>query len=136
MLRTRAAAITLSLLLGACANADRGGPDVDWSRADEVDVRLVDFRFEPPEIVLEHGKPYRLHLENVGQQLHEFTAPGFFTAARVRDADTVLSRERPEVVVEPGRSRDVDLVAPGPGTYDLFCADHREAGMRGRIVVR
>ena len=46
--------------------------------ADLVQVRLVDDRFDPAEIVLERGKPYRLHIENVGHEMHEFSARAFF----------------------------------------------------------
>jgi uncharacterized cupredoxin-like copper-binding protein len=104
--------------------------------ADLVQVRLVDDRFDPAEIVLEHGKPYRLHIENVGHEMHEFSARAFFHAAQIADAAVTLTNEASEVVLQPGQSRDVDLVAPAPGTYALTCPDHDWDGMVGKIVVR
>jgi uncharacterized cupredoxin-like copper-binding protein len=134
-------------LLNACAAADGRNvaasavapppaASIDWSGAEVIAVRLTDFRFQPAEIALQHGKAYKLRLENAGKELHEFTAPKFFRAAVVRDAAHVLSRDGQEVVVEPGRARDVDLIAAAAGIYELFCADHDWAGMTGRIVVR
>ena len=103
--------------------------------ADVVEVRMVDDRFEPAEIVLEHGKAYRLHLVNAGKDMHEFAAPAFFAAAQVKDAATVLDQGK-EVVLQTGQTRDVELVAPAPGTYELTCPDHDWDDMVGKIVVR
>ncbi len=100
-----------------------------------VDVAMVDYRFSPDRLTLEHGIQYRLHLENHGKEIHEFTAPTFFAAAKL-DNPQVLNREHTEVVVEPGESKDV-LVTPGPpGAYDLRCGDHDWDGMVGGITVR
>jgi plastocyanin len=132
------AATAAVLLLGGCAGdaATGGATDgVDWSHAETLVVRLAEYRFEPAEVTLRYGQPYRLRLENTGKEMHEFTAPAFFRAARVRDASRVLAFGD-DVVVQPGETRDVELVAPAPGTYKLTCADHDWAGMIGRIVVR
>src|SRR3954464_5816050 len=64
---------------------------VDWSRAEQVDVTLVDFSFRPSCPVLERGRPYRLHLENRGAGGHNFRAPDFFRSVVLReDAGTEL----------------------------------------------
>jgi uncharacterized cupredoxin-like copper-binding protein len=134
--RGHGAAAALLLLAACAAGIERdAGPTADWARAEPVAVRLLDYRFEPAEIVLEHGKLYRLRLENPGKEQHEFTAPAFFAAARVRDAARVLSHGG-DVVVAPRTTREVELVAPPAGSYELICADHDWAGMTGRIVVR
>jgi uncharacterized cupredoxin-like copper-binding protein len=78
--------------------------------------------------------PYRLHLENHGKDLHEFTAPEFFAAAIVGNPD-VLANAGQEIVVQPGTAVDVDLVPLKPGTYKLICADHDWDGMTGEINV-
>jgi plastocyanin len=108
---------------------------IDWSGAEVIAMQLTGFRFELAQIALQHGKAYKLRLENADKDLHEFTAPKFFRAAVVRDVAHVLSREDQDVVV-PGRTRHVYLIAPGAGIYDLFCADHDWARMTGQIVVR
>jgi uncharacterized cupredoxin-like copper-binding protein len=100
-----------------------------------VDVAMVDYRFSPDHLSLEHGVHYRLHLENHGKELHEFTAPTFFAAAKLDNPDA-LNREHTEVVVQPGQSKDVFFTPGAPGTYDLRCGDHDWDGMMGGVTVR
>ncbi len=82
-----------------------------------------------------HGVTYRLHLENHGTDLHEFTAPEFFAEAVVRDPGK-LANGGQEVVVQPGETADIDLVPQRVGKYDLRCADHDWDGMVGSIEVQ
>jgi uncharacterized cupredoxin-like copper-binding protein len=100
-----------------------------------VDVGMVDYRFSPDHLSLEHGIHYRLHLENRGKEIHEFTAPTFFAAAKLENPEA-LNREHTEVVVQPGESKDVFFRPGAPGAYDLRCGDHDWAGMVGGITVR
>jgi len=100
-----------------------------------IDVAMVDYRFSPDRLSLEHGVHYRLHLENRGSEIHEFTAPTFFAAAKL-DNPEALNRERTEVVVEPGGSKDIFFTPGAPGAYDLRCGDHDWDGMVGGITVR
>jgi uncharacterized cupredoxin-like copper-binding protein len=120
----------LFLVVGAFAAL--GAPP---ATADDVVVRLVDDRFEPAELVLEHGKSYRLRLENRGRELHEFKAAAFFGAAKIENR-AVLTPDGSEVVLQPGQTKEVELVAPAPGSYELSCPDHDWDGMIGKIVVR
>ena len=99
-----------------------------------IDVRMVDYRFSPDHLNLEHGVHYRLHLENHGKETHEFTAPTYFAAAKL-DNPEVLNREHTEVVMQPGESKDVLFTPGAPGTYDLRCSDHDWGGMVGGITV-
>ncbi len=121
------AAIVALALLPALANAAAPDPVT-------VNVVMVDYRFLPDHLTLQHGMRYRLHLENHGKETHEFTAPIFFAAAKIDNPD-VLNRERSEIVMQPGDVKDL-FVTPGPpGTYDLRCADHDWDGMTGGITV-
>ncbi len=100
-----------------------------------VNVVMIDYRFQPDHLTLQHGTLYRLHLENHGKETHEFTAPTFFAASKIGNPD-VLNREQSEIVMQPGDVKDL-LVTPGPpGTYDLRCADHDWDGMTGGITVQ
>jgi uncharacterized cupredoxin-like copper-binding protein len=117
-----------ALLLALARIGDAGAADI-------VQVRLIDDRFDPTEIVLEHGKPYRLHLENGGKEMHEFSARAFFAAAQVQNP-AVLTNNGTEMLLHPGQSGDIDLVAPAPGSYELTCPDHDWDGMVGKITVR
>jgi uncharacterized cupredoxin-like copper-binding protein len=123
-------ALIAGLVLCASAHAQ----SIDWSKAQPVAVELVDDRFVPDKLTFQHGVPYRLHLENHGKELHEFTAPEFFAEALVRDP-SALANAGQEVVVQSGASADVFFVPQRPGTYRLTCADHDWDGMVGEIKV-
>ena len=124
-----------------CANAmlpaiaTAASPAVDWSKLQVVQVQLVDYRFVPDHLTFSHGVTYRLHLQNTGKDLHEFTAPAFFAEAVVRDPGK-LGNGGQEVVVQPGETVDIDLVPQRSGKYDLTCADHDWDGMVGEIEVQ
>jgi uncharacterized cupredoxin-like copper-binding protein len=99
-----------------------------------LSVELIDDKFVPDHLVLQHGVHYRLHLENHGKDTHEFTAPTFFASVTI-DNPAALNREHTDVVLQPGESKDVFLTPQRPGTYDLICADHDWDGMTGGITV-
>ena len=122
-------AISLSAVLGFGALASHAEPPPAT-----LAVSLIDDRFVPDHLLLRHGVHYRLHLENHGKDQHEFTAPKFFASVKI-DNPAALNRERTEVVLQPGESRDVFLTPQRPGTYNLICADHDWDGMTGDITV-
>lgn len=113
----------------------KSAPHVDWSKPKIMRVLMVDNRFIPDHLTFHHGVTYRLHLENHGKDLHEFTAPQFFAEAVMRDPSN-LANGGQEIVVQPGARADVDLVPQRPGHYDLRCADHDWDGMVGSIDVQ
>jgi len=124
-------AVLISVLLAACA----GPADVPrGTTASAVTVVLSEYRFTPSDLTFKRGTPYRLHLENRGRELHEFTAPDFFKAATVANP-RVLVQDGREVVLQPGEQKDVELVPERAGRYDLRCADHDWAGMIGEITI-
>jgi uncharacterized cupredoxin-like copper-binding protein len=105
-----------------------------WSHAEPLTVIMVDNSFQPDHITFHAGQPYELRLENHGKDLHEFTAPAFLKAATIRDKQ-LLANGGTDIVVQPGRSVRVLLIAPSKGHYDLTCADHDWDGMVGGITV-
>jgi uncharacterized cupredoxin-like copper-binding protein len=125
----------LKALLPAVLLLLAAAPSVDWSKARPMTVVMVDDRFQPDHLTFEHSLPYRLHLDNRGKDLHEFTAPEFFAAALVRNPGQLANGGR-EVVVQPGESADVFLEPLKPGTYHLTCADHDWDGMVGDITIK
>ena len=100
-----------------------------------VTEQTVEYQFLPAELVFRPGVLYRLHLENTGHEMHEFTAPDFFKAVDVKNPDVLVAGGN-EVLLQPGDSKDVLFVPRAAGTYRLTCADHDWAGMVGDIVVR
>ncbi|MBV8536417.1 MAG: cupredoxin domain-containing protein [Alphaproteobacteria bacterium] len=123
----------LAGIVAACATheaADR----MAQGRPQLVTVEAKEYAFVPPDLHLQHGALYRLHLKNVGKETHELTAPDFFKAAKIETPD-VLSGEGREILVQPGQSQDLVFRAPAAGTYAMTCADHDWAGMVGKIIV-
>jgi uncharacterized cupredoxin-like copper-binding protein len=104
------------------------------SEPQTVNLIMIDYRFIPDHLIFEHDVPYRLHLENHGKDTHELTAPTFFATADINNPEA-LNHERSEIVMQPGETKDIFLIAHQPGKYDLFCADHDWAGMVGGITV-
>jgi uncharacterized cupredoxin-like copper-binding protein len=120
-------AATLVLVLAAAT-------PLDWSRAQTVIVIASEYGFAPSRLTFHGGMPYRLHLENHGKELHEFTAPAFLKSVELGNPDA-LNADRSEVVLQPGEQQDLFLVPRQAGRYPFVCADHDWAGMTGEIIV-
>jgi uncharacterized cupredoxin-like copper-binding protein len=127
-------------LLAGCAMSHPIEPQlapasVDFRGAAVERVQLANFDFTPREIRLRAGRPYELVLANVASGGHNFAAPAFFAAARIRPGDAALVAKG-EVDVPGGATRTVHLV-PAAGTYRLVCTHtgHALLGMTGTIVV-
>jgi uncharacterized cupredoxin-like copper-binding protein len=126
----RASSLFAAPLLLICGSAAVAQPAT-------VAVQMSNFKFAPSSIVLDHGRPYVLHLTNVASGGHDFTAAAFFAAANVAASDRRYISEG-EVEVPPRQAIDIHLTAPAPGTYKLKCSHtlHKMFGMSGTIVVR
>ncbi|WP_242127986.1 plastocyanin/azurin family copper-binding protein [Sphingobium sp. Sx8-8] len=128
-------AILAALILASTAGAQ---PEADnWSGARLVTIRLSSFRFEPADIVLEHGRPYRFHFVNDASGGHDFAGKEFFAQARIKPEDAAKV-EGGRVELSGGESVDVRLIAPLPGQFKIRCTHfmHSMLGMTGRIVVQ
>ena len=107
----------------------------DWSQAQPVTVVASEYQFSPARLTFKRGIAYHLHLENHGKELHEFTAPEFFKAIRLRNAEA-LNADRTEVEIPPGTAKDLFFVPQQSGHYPLRCSDHDWAGMTGTITIK
>lgn len=86
-----------------------------------LSVELADFSFRPGVVRVRAGEPVNLKLRNTGRVPHDLYLPDLgFRAA-----------------VAPGQEAVAGLVTDRPGTYEFYCTvpGHREAGMRGVLVV-
>jgi len=124
-------AATAAVLLAAFA---RDALATDWSKAQTVTVATVEYAFKPNSLSFHKGVAYRLHLDNQGKETHEFTAPDFFKAIRIRNPK-VVNADLIEIVIQPGQQKDLYFVALQPGAYKLVCSDHDWAGMTGDITI-
>ncbi|HXP02964.1 MAG TPA: cupredoxin domain-containing protein [Stellaceae bacterium] len=127
-LRAAIAAVLLVALAPAVTHAD------DWSEAQTVTVVAAEYTFEPSSLSFKRGVAYRLHIDNQGKKMHEFTAPEFFKAIGIRDPK-VINADLTEIVIQPGEQKDLYFIAQQPGTYKLICSDHDWAGMVGDITI-
>ena len=120
---------------GALVAARHGSAaPVDWSRAEAVDVRMVEYAFIPKALRLHRDVPYRLHLVNAGKEGHDFTAGDFFAAVEVKNRD-VLGERGASIYLHPGESADIYFIAHGAGLFAPRCADHDWAGMTATIII-
>jgi uncharacterized cupredoxin-like copper-binding protein len=136
--RPRLALAALALAAGlCCAHAQalhRAAADVNWANAETVVVTMVNYEFIPDRLVFRRGVPYRLHLENHGSEIHDFSAPEFFKAIELKNPQ-VLGPYATRIVVRPNEAKDMDFLATRAGSYELVCADHDWAGMTAQIIV-
>lgn len=134
MLMPRPLSLALACALVALAGLAARAAPVDWTKAELFTVQTTEYRFIPSDLKFRRGVPYRLHLENVGKETHEFDAPEFFRAVQIKNPE-VLTHEGKEVLLQPHDIKDVYFIAPTPGHFPLACLDHDWEGMTGTITV-
>jgi uncharacterized cupredoxin-like copper-binding protein len=130
-MRTARLALLIAMTIALPAT---GALAADWSKAQKITVVTVEYAFKPASLTFHQGVAYRLHLDNQGKETHEFTAPEFFKAIEMRDAQ-VLNADRTEIVVQPGQHKDLYFVPKQAGSFKLRCSDHDWAGMVGDITI-
>jgi plastocyanin len=123
-----------ALLVYATVAGGAAVASVDWSHSERVDVQMVEYDFVPDQLRFRRGVPYQLHLINAGKEGHDFTAPDFFNAVEVRNAD-VLGAGKSSIYVKPGETADIYFIADRSGLFAPRCADHDWAGMKATIIV-
>ena len=99
-----------------------------------VTVAMKEYEFLPSHLIFRHGQTYRLHLVNLGKELHEFTAAKFFQSVEAKNPE-ILANGGGEIVLQPHEAKDFDFVAKKTGHFALTCADHDWIGMVGDIAV-
>jgi uncharacterized cupredoxin-like copper-binding protein len=124
---TGAAVILIALGMPAVAAAD--------AAAQKITVVASEYRFSPNKLSFKRGVLYRLHIDNRGKEMHEFTAPEFFKTVILRNPEA-LNPDRTEAEIPPGAAKDLFFVPQQPGRYSLRCSDHDWAGMTGEITVK
>ncbi len=112
--------VTVSLL--AVLTAACGGASSTTTAAGSITETLTEFKYSAPTIELKSGEKATLDLKNAGTVEHDFNI----------DASGL------KVLVKPGQSATRTLGPLTPGIYEFYCAvpGHKEAGMKGQIVVK
>ena len=121
----------LALLFAGPATAQ----EPEWRAANEYDVLLRPYAYEPGPIRLAAGRPVKLRFLNPGRATYSFAADDFFRSARIRPGDSELVQDG-EVRLGPGEQRVVALV-PAAGRYRARSRNflHRLLGMSTEIIV-
>jgi len=122
------AVIVLVLAVAAAVAA------TDIPPAQPVTVVAADYDFAPAKLRFKRGVAYRLHIENHGKEMHQFSAPAFFQSVELGDPQ-VLNADRTEIAVHPGEAKDLTFVPRQAGQFRLICPDHDWTGMIGEITV-
>lgn len=115
----------------------------DWDKMQTVTVTFDEHSYEPQQLRLKAGQPYKIVLKNIGEKDHYYTAPEFFRSVAWRKlmvnknaeikVDYVVATE----VLKKTGQLDLYLVPVKKGSYTVYCTldDHREKGMEGQIIV-
>lgn len=146
-LRIRAALLltAFGIAIAAAGCASRAA---DTPRATLTTVTATEFAFAPAELTLQVGPHAAVRLQNRGQLLHDWTVDAIpataVTATGAEHSSGAGHSIAPagtvplHVTADRGKSADVSFTPTQAGEYTFYCTvpGHREAGMRGRLLVR
>ena len=121
-----AAALGLTLLLGACGGGGGGGGKTVTATNGKVSVQAHDISFNVKQIDAQPGK-LDVTLEEKGSLDHTFV---------VQNSDDKDVGKK--LAVSGGKGSSSGTFDLSPGTYTFFCdiPGHRGQGMEGKIVVK
>lgn len=104
--------------LGVFAESGVLNQPVETVKAIEVD--LNDDYFNPKAITIANGTTTTLILKNKGKKEHTFT----------------VEKLEIDAEVQAGKEKTITVKPNQPGTYELICRYHFQAGMVGKVVVK
>jgi len=86
-----------------------------------IEVIGKEFSYSPAKLTVKAGQPVTIVLKNIGSIEH----------------DIKISDPKFKLTVPGNNTGDKVLTADKPGTYQMYCsvAGHKEAGMKGELVV-
>lgn len=151
MYRSLVLSALVACLLAGCQSTGQLSPAelariveaADWDRVRDVSILLRDSGFEPRELHLRVGEPYRLTIVNAGVNNHYFNADEFLASIAVRKAQVPRYAE-----FKATRFSKFEIFAAG-GTFELWfvplekgrfrahchLGDHADMGVEGHLVV-
>jgi uncharacterized cupredoxin-like copper-binding protein len=151
MRRRNVIALLLAALVAACqsvparspAELERIAEAADWDRVQDVTIVLRDAGFEPRELRLKVGQPYRLTFLNAGVNNHYFNADEFLASIAVRKAqvpryaEIKAARFSKFEIFAAGGTMELWFVPLEKGRFRAHChlGNHAEMGVEGHLVV-
>lgn len=117
----------ISTLIVACAGPSAAAPAAGKAANSPQDVQIkgtIMLKFEPATITVKRGTPVRLTLTSTGALEHDWVVDN-------------LDGKKVEVHAAPNASATVEFTPMAAGSYEFHCSipGHREAGMKGTLVV-
>jgi uncharacterized cupredoxin-like copper-binding protein len=117
-----------STLTAACAGSSAAAPagSKPADRPQAVEIKATDLlKFEPATITVKDGSPVRLTLTNEGALDHNWVVDN-------------LDGKQVELDAKSKASATAEFTPTTLGTYEFYCSvpGHREAGMKGTLVVQ
>ena len=128
--------------IGYVTNVENLAAAADWKKAEVVTVTLSEYAISPPNLTLKSGMPYRLKIENKGDNDHLFVSEEFFKAVASKALLGKFGENRypllKAIVVASGETRELQFVAVRKGVYPLECSlpFHAGFGMKGNITIQ
>ena len=115
----------------------------DWMAVTTLTVELDDNNYEPSEIILKRGRPYKLLLKNIGGAAHDMVGGSLFQKDVIAlhmintRVGRVTADDISSVYIRPKQEAEVWFVPLEKGEYSFFCSipGHREAGMEGGVKI-
>lgn len=133
-------AVSLTVVLAACASAAEGADPVDGVRTIEVSA-LDELRFDPETIEVAAGETIRFVVTNPGSTLHDFyigtEEEQSAHAAEMGGMDHDADPEAEALTLEAGETDELTVTFDEPGTVLFGCHQpgHYDGGMVGTITV-
>ena len=117
--------------------------NVDWDSANEIVIKLGDDMYEPSEITLKRGQPYKIHLRNIGTNAHDMVGGSLFSeqviALRMINSKTgrIMADRINSIYLRAKNDNELWFVPLQTGEFTFFCSLplHRENGMEGIVKV-
>lgn len=110
----------------------------------EMTVEGAEFKFTPESLEVNVGQPVKLTFKNLGVLEHDFSVMEIPLLGNA--ATEPASGHSHEMTVQPelhvaasgGQAATITFTPTEPGTYEILCtvAGHKEAGMKGLLVVK
>jgi uncharacterized cupredoxin-like copper-binding protein len=131
-----------SLILAACSGSAQSAPQV-------ITMDTSNMKFLPATIEVKAGQTVKMTMRNSDSVDHDFSIMEFPMSKVSSNFDPVAGHamggsggtaKEPElhIAVAMGKSGTLEFTPTKVGTYEFFCtvAGHKEAGMKGTMVVK
>ncbi len=106
-----------------------------------IDVSLSEFKFEPSQISFNEGETVVIRVRNVGPRFPHNIAARYWVNVPLTvrgEGRQGVEEERKLVLVDVGKSAEIEFVAQGRGSAAFICSlfTHAIAGMTGAFFIQ